>query len=472
MARRNGLLYFISMVLIMHCGCGGEEELVSGIPENAAEFVEFIPSTTQRDGDANLGKDYLLYGDYIKSGLPKSIFDVSLGALVEANNVLDRSGVNEDVYFEYTSLIHPNGVEVVAPNCFQCHGGYVDNQFVLGLGNTFANFTNDQSTQANTLDFLVENAFGNPSLEWDAYFPFIRAVKATGKHLVTETVGANPADKLALVLAAHREKDNLNWIDDPSYAIPAELIPADVPAWWLLKKKSVMFSTGIGQGDFAKMMMASSILTLEDSLEARVIDDQFVNVKEFILSLDAPAYPREIDMAAAEKGKTLFELNCSYCHGTYGENESYSTQLVDLELVKTDPHLAQSNYAYADFENWFNTSWFGVDAHPAQIVPGNGYIAQPLDGVWATAPYFHNGSVPTLEDVLNSSLRPTFWRKESSFDNYDHQKMGLKYTSPQSKVDAWTYDTNLVGYGNQGHTFGDHLTEEQRADLIEYLKTL
>jgi len=465
-------LTFLFGFTLFCVGCAEEEPSQSGIPENIGEYVQTIPANAQRSGDANLGKEYLLYGDYIKSGLPKSIYDFSLGALVEANNLLQREGVNEDVYFEYTSLVHPNGVEVVAPNCFQCHGGYVDNQFILGLGNTFANFTNDQSEQANTLDFLVTSSFGNPSLEWDAYFPFIRAVKATGGNLVTETVGANPADKLALVLAAHRDKNDLSWLDDPAYPIPSELIPADVPAWWLLKKKTAMFSTGIGQGDFAKMMMASSILTLEDSLEARIIDEQFVNVKEFILSLEAPSYPGEVDMAAAEKGKTLFELNCSFCHGTYGTNGSYSTKLIDLEVLDTDPHLAQSNYAYADFENWFNTSWFGVDQNFAKIVPGDGYIAQPLDGVWATAPYFHNGSVPSLEDVLNSGQRPEFWKKETTFDNYDHQKMGLKYLSVNSKEDIWTYDTNLLGYGNQGHTFGDHLSVSERSDVIEYLKTL
>ncbi len=469
--RSKYCLIFI-VCLLCFVACDREPELISGIPSNVGEYLVEIPSSLQRSGNPSAGKEYLLTGDYIKSGVPRSVFDNSLALTTNPQNVLDRNGINEDIYFEYTSLYHPNGTEIVAPNCFQCHGGYVDNQFVLGLGNTLANFTNDQGLASDFLDALVETNFGNPSPEWDAYFPFGRAVRATSSYLLTESIGANPADKLAVVLAAYRDKDDLKWRDDPGIPIPSEVVPADVPAWWLLKKKTAMFSTGIGRGDFAKMMMASSILTLEDTTEARQIDNEFVNVKDFILSLEAPPYPGSINTEKALRGEALFEINCSTCHGTYGSTPSYKTVLVDHELIQTDSLLALSNYAYDEFENWFNTSWFGVDNANAQIVPGNGYIAQPLDGVWATAPYLHNGSVPTLEDLLNSAQRPSYWRVSGSRDNYDHLKLGLKYTTEDSKNDVFTYDTTLPGYGNYGHYFGDHLEEDQRSDLIEYLKTL
>jgi len=445
---------------------------MSGIPENIGMFLTTIPDTDQRNGDASIGEDYVKNGSYIKSGIPRGIYDISLALGNPGINELSRNGINENINFQYTALVNEDNVEVVSPNCFQCHAGYADGQFILGLGNMAADFTNDQSAASGFLDGLVESNYGNPSAEWDAYFPFSRAVKATGQHLVTETVGANPADKLALVLAAHRDPLDLTWIEDPQLTIPGELIPADVPAWWLLKKKSVMFSTGIGRGDFAKMMMASSILTLEDSTEARIIDQAFVNVSEFIRNLEAPTYKGTVDSEKASRGEALFKLNCATCHGTYGDNPSYSTKLVDHEAIQTDPALANSNYAYAEFENWFNNSWFGTDSHPARIVPGDGYIAQPLDGVWATAPYLHNGSVPTLEDLLNSTQRPTFWRRSDNSEDYDHKKVGWEYVTQTSKNSKFTYDTTLPGYGNMGHYFGDHLNQSQRADLIEYLKTL
>ena len=445
---------------------------MSGIPDDIGMFLTDIPEISQRSGDASIGEDYLQNGDYIKSGLPRAIYNMTLALANPGLNELNRSGNNQDINFQYTSLINQDNVEIVSPNCFQCHAGYADGQFILGLGNTSTDFTTNQGAASGFLDGLVETNYGNPSPEWDAYFPFSRAIKATGQHLVTETVGANPADKLALVLAAHRDLDDLTWIDNPQLGIPDEVIPADVPAWWLLKKKSVMFSTGIGRGDFAKMMMASSILTLEDSTEARIIDEQFVNVSEFIRNLEAPKYTGTIDTDKANRGELLFSLNCATCHGTYGENPTYSTKLVDHKAIQTDPALANSNYAYAEFELWFNNSWFGTDTYPARIVSGDGYIAQPLDGVWATAPYLHNGSVPTLEDLLNSTQRPTYWRRSNNSEDYDHEKVGWKYVTETSKNSKFTYDTTLLGYGNMGHYFGDHLSQSQRADLIEYLKTL
>lgn len=465
------LFSFLGMMLLLS-SCGGEEELVSGIPANLSEHITVIPDYDQRVGDVLAGKEYLLSGDYIKSGIPREVYDNTLALTTNPQNVLNRSGINEDIYFEYTASLHPNGVEVVSPNCFQCHGGYVDGEYILGLGNTLQDFTTDQSGFGGLLDGIVEGNYGIPSPEWDAYFPFSRGVSTTGSLLITESVGANPADKLALVLAAHRDKDDLTWREVPEISIPDEVVPADVPAWWLLKKKSVMFSTGIGRGDYAKMMMASSILTLEDSTEARIIDDRFVDVKEFILSIEAPVYPQNINIESAKRGEELFKINCVACHGSYGADPSYQTILVEHEILGTDPLLANSNYAYAEFEKWFNTSWFSKDRYAAAIVPGDDYIAQPLDGVWATAPYFHNGSVPTLEDVLNSSGRPTYWSVTGSRDNYDHEKAGLTYTIEQGKINKFTYDTTLPGYGNMGHVFGDHLTETQRQDLIEYLKTL
>lgn len=449
-----------------------DDEPMSGIPENIGMFLTTIPDADQRSGDSNVGLDYLLYGDYVKSGIPRGVYDFSLALANPGMNELERTGNNADINFQYTSLVNDDNIELVSPNCFQCHAGYADGQFILGLGNTATDFTNDQSAGSGFLDGLVETNYGNPSAEWDAYFPFSRAVRATGQHLVTETVGANPADKLALVLAAHRDPIDLSWIDEPQMIIPNELIPADVPAWWLLKKKSVMFSTGIGRGDFAKMMMASSILTLEDSTEARIIDEQFINVSEFIRNLEAPSYTGTIDMDKASRGESLFALNCATCHGTYGDSPSYATKLVAHDAIQTDPALANSNYAYAEFESWFNTSWFGTDAYPAQLVPGDGYIAQPLDGIWATAPYLHNGSVPTLEDLLNSSQRPTYWRRSIDSEDYDHLKVGWDYITETSKNSKFTYDTTLPGYGNMGHYFGDHLSQLDRSDLIEYLKTL
>lgn len=108
----------------------------------------------------------------------------------------------------------------------------------------------------------------------------------------------------------------------------------------------------------------------------------------------------------------------------------------------------------------------------SSLSPGEGYQAPPLDGIWASAPYLHNGSVPTLKTLLDSKLRPRKWEYVG---DYDFREVGLASrpvrTRPLYKI-RQTYDTSIEGYGNQGHNFSDMLTDEQRSELLEYLKTL
>jgi hypothetical protein len=102
--------------------------------------------------------------------------------------------------------------------------------------------------------------------------------------------------------------------------------------------------------------------------------------------------------------------------------------------------------------------------------------------VWATAPYFHNGSVPTLAGVLNSRSRPKLYTRSFKTDeaDYDKERIGWKITElkepPSDKLPAIerrkVYDTSKPGRGNTGHTYGDKLSDDERAAVIEYLKTL
>lgn len=436
------------------------------------QFLEPLEPFAQRVGNPENGKEYLLYGDYIKSGIPIDVFASTLGLIYEDGNVLERNGAHSTIPYAFNKVSANNGVEVVSPNCLQCHGDYIDGEFILGLGNTSYDFTVDQSIPGRIVDNFMMSTYGQDSPEWDAYFPFSRALNATAPYLVTDVVGVNPADKLAAVLAAHRDPETLAWKDDLSLTIPEEVVPADVPAWWLLKKKNAMFSTAVGRGDFARIMMASSVLTLADTTEARAIESHFVDVQAFINSLEAPAYPRNIDQDMAAKGMEIYADNCQKCHGRYDSSSFYPNLLVEHSLIGTDRLLAESNYAYDFFEDWYNNSWFSKEPNRAILQPGDGYMAPPLDGVWATAPYLHNGSVPTIDALLNSETRPTYWLRTYDSEDYDFEKVGWNYSELTRKQDKYTYDTTLPGYGNQGHNFGDHLDDNERRHLIEYLKTL
>jgi hypothetical protein len=212
--------------------------------------------------------------------------------------------------------------------------------------------------------------------------------------------------------------------------------------------------------------------------EARQIDTYFPDVRAFILSLQPPAWPFAVDTALAATGKDVFEGTCARCHGTYGEGGTYPNLIVSLDEVGTDPVLASGTAQFAgDYVRWFNRSFFGELSF---LSPAPGYVAPPLDGVWATAPFLHNGSVPTIAALLDSSLRTPYFKRSYDTSSYREELMGWPSTpvaagqdsEPDYDEKVKIYDTSQLGYSNAGHTFGDALTAEQRRAVMECLKTL
>jgi mono/diheme cytochrome c family protein len=440
-------------------------------PELLPNGASKIEATAQRNGDATAGRNYLLNGDYLSSGIPLDIFKIVFGT---STDDLGRTGDNQSIAYNSTVTTHPNGTKVVALNCMSCHADRLpDGKIYIGLGNTTADNTVDVSGQFNLLDLAVQNRYGTNSKEWAAYLPFSRGFKSIAPFIKTDTRGVSPADKIFAALSAFRDANNLTWLNQPQFTIPTKVIPSDVPAWWLMKKKNAIYYNALGVGDFGRLSTASALVTMVDSAEARKIDARFPDVMAYLRSITPPQYPNAVDQTLVTKGKTIFEANCSKCHGTYGANSTYPNLLIDQKEIGTDPALANVYSETPDYHNWYNRSWFSKEPNKAQLLPTKGYIAPPLDGIWATAPYLHNGSVPTVEEVLNSSQRPAKWSR--SFDNkadFDPVKLGWKYKVEASKSSVSVYDTSLQGYGNGGHVYGDKLTADERKAVIEYLKIL
>lgn len=429
-----------------------------------------IPASTQRiNGDAKKGYDYLTTGDYVKGGVPLNIF---LMGTFGQKTYLQREGLNKNLGFAYTAVTATNGEVLVAPNCLQCHAQVFEDQLIIGLGNSLADFTKTDKFNAANITLLEKILKANAPKQYEAAAPFINISKTITPYLYADVKGVNIADRLAGVLVAHRDPANFKWSSEAQLPIPNEIIPTDTPPWWLLKKKNAMFYNGFGRGDFGRFLMASNLLTVNDTSESRSVDEHMPDVLAYIYSLQAPKYPKAIDQSLAAKGKIIFEQNCSDCHGTYGTNGTYPNLLIPESVIKTDSLLYKSNYSNPQFVNWFNKSWFTTGDHPAQLVPFNGYIAPPLDGIWITAPYLHNGSVPTLEALLNSKLRPQYWSRNFDHPQYDYDNPGWKYKTEEKVLNTSTYNTSLPGYGNYGHYFGDVLTNNERKAVIEYLKTL
>jgi len=435
---------------------------------------KYIEPSAQRQGNAQKGFDYLMNGNYVSSGIPYDFYK-KINPKIKTP-LVDRSEINETLPPQFTHVKNGEGVESVAPNCLTCHSDYINGEFVVGLGNTTFDYTANLTPANTLLTMAISSSFGKESPEWQAYDPFRKASKALGNHLQTKVRGINPADKLTAVLVAHRDPVSLEWQEEPQLEIPDILLPTDVPPWWHLKKKHAMFYTAIGRGDFSKFLMASSLLTMQDTIQAQEIDHLFPDVLAWINTLEAPKYPREINSQMAEKGQAIFEKKCSGCHGTYGDKGKYPNYLVALDVVGTDPNLSNAYSSptgvYKNFIDWYGKSWFTQGDHKGQLIIEEGYVAPPLDGVWATAPYLHNGSVPTVEALLNSEIRPSYWTRTYESTDYNFDALGWNYTEEDSKKGNKTYDTTLPGYKNVGHNFGDKLSQQERMSVIEYLKTL
>ncbi len=96
------------------------------------------------------------------------------------------------------------------------------------------------------------------------------------------------------------------------------------------------------------------------------------------------------------------------------------------------------------------------------------YKATPLEGIWATAPYLHNGSVPTLYELL---LPPEKRSKSFHLGNREFDPREVGYVTGPGKG-LYKYDTTLPGFSNAGHDYGTKISDEDRRALLEFLKSL
>ncbi len=432
-----------------------------------------IPADPQRAGDPAKGYDYLINGGYITCGLPKTLYDSVFGAAPASEQIPDRTGDNATLPYYYSAAMSTEGVEVVSANCLTCHASSINGKIVVGLGAAAGDFTTNQAAEIDEVGGLISDPTAHA--EWQRFDTHMDAI---APYTQTLTIGVNPADNLTAALMAHRDPTTLAWSDTPLIDLPPPgVVPVHVPPWWRMTKKHAMFYTTAGRGDHARTMMAASLLCTDSVAEAQTIDAAFVDVRAWIESLTPPAWPFPIDASLAAKGETVFDETCARCHGTYGATGTYPNELVPIGDVGTDAMLATGASEFADrYVQWFAHSFWG---QVSQLDPQPGYIAPPLDGIWATAPYLHNGSVPTLAALLDSTTRPAYWTRTFSSTDYDQAAIGWKFTAldhGQAGVTGSTktsiYDTTQPGYGNAGHTFGDALDDDDRTALLEYLKTL
>jgi len=220
-------------------------------------------------------------------------------------------------------------------------------------------------------------------------------------------------------------------------------------------------------------------------------------VAEWLRDLRPPPSPMKPDPAAVERGRLLYmgtpadgrpehgaEPACAACHG-YQSPAGYSFQgarlgqVEALTAIQTDPGRLDS-YTERFRTLQLREIFKGTEHQFRFFEKTNGYANMPLDGLWLRAPYLHNGSVPTLHDLLQPPhRRPTdFVRGVDVIDPANGGFLAPRCGEADQRSDPATplpqgfcFDTRQRGNGNAGHLYGTHLTDQQKADLLAYLRT-
>ena len=257
--------------------------------------------------------------------------------------------------------------------------------------------------------------------------------------------------------------------------------PTDMPALWDLRKYQGNPGTRMnlaGDSWDANSVIIDSALGLLSA--APPSNEKFLDevhwLNRYLDDRPPPAFPFPIDPAQAGAGRQVFDANCASCHAS-----ARTGTVVPVAEVGTDRERLRSWNKDAAVRANEAVKAFGIDRKGLVEADPTGYVATFLDGIWLRAPYLHNGSVPTLRDLLTpASQRPqVFYR---GYDVYDPQDVGFVALEQQaSRLGvSWAdvtghgsrFDVRLRSCGNQGHEFGVNLPAADKAALLEYLKTI
>ncbi|MFP6582912.1 MAG: hypothetical protein VCD00_10205 [Candidatus Hydrogenedentota bacterium] len=519
----------------------------SGYAAEAFQFIGFDESSLS--AEAQDGLEEIYSGRMFYQAVPLTLAEAMTAADVAKKDELgyDPSSVEGQLYSSGTLPSPPNrnvddsvslgqvvferdGVLLAGGNCFGCHAGVVDGKVVAGLGNNNVMQRPPRPEGTEGPNMMAMAA----ALKTPAEKKVMMALMATGRGVsspIAEVTnrgdnygpfavwahGAQLEDPANKGLVVSRDKTELTDLIEVTKIPPVDPMP-----WWLMKYKTRDYWYGDGAPTDAahfSFNFTGSQANANDMHESHVAST--AKALAFARETQSPVFPKSLDARLVQRGADLFHGRiepsdatafkaCFECHGTYTKklpdadftkpgswNVAYEGE--ELKKVRTDGTYNEVVQALRPISEHINKM---KDYYLAQEKPelapvfdhleGKGYVPPPLVGVWATAPYFHNGSVPTVEAVLNSKLRPEIWSREQSPYEYDLESIGLEFT-PMSRMEfdasaekaakatyksrasldqMFIYDTEGFGRGNMGHTFGDTLTNDERAAIMEFLKSL
>jgi len=247
--------------------------------------------------------------------------------------------------------------------------------------------------------------------------------------------------------------------------------PTDMPSIWNLQKykpEKKMRMNWAGDSHDARSVIIDSALGL---LGAKPHDKgeflaQVDWLYDYLSKKPAPKYPFPIDKAKAAAGEVVYDKTCASCHSS----EKTGTR-VPLAEVGTEKDRLDSWNKQAAIEANRIVKEMGIDRPGLMEEDLIGYDVPFLDGIWLRAPYLHNGSVPTMRDLLTAPDQRTkvFYR---GYDVYDQANVGFVTQGADAERVGTKHDVSQRGGRNMGHSFGVNLSAGDKDSLIEYLKTL
>jgi mono/diheme cytochrome c family protein len=241
---------------------------------------------------------------------------------------------------------------------------------------------------------------------------------------------------------------------------------ADLPSLWNQRPREGMWLHWDGNNDSVDERNKSATLgagATENSLD----EASLARVHDWIADLQPPPYPaNKINPERAQAGEQVWARECASCHAFGGSQVGQVTPIAQVgtdrsRLDSFTPELAKAMTDFGKGYKWQFSHFRKTD----------GYANMPLDGLWLRAPYLHNGSVPTLRDLLKApDQRPTVFYR--GYDGYDYDNVGFVSSGPDAERFGARYDTTVQGNSNSGHVYGTNLNQAEQDALLEYLKTL
>lgn len=431
-----------------------------------------------------------------------------------------------------------HGIRLLTRGCLTCHAGPVAGKLVAGLPNAHLDLV-PSTALAESLPRLEAfrslpdpEAAPLPQGPLQQYYRYLRDYKAYTDQVLlpayrhSRARGDNTGAYGAwFMIARIRDPERSGIVPGAAAPVDTTSLPTVDPApWWTIRFKAAAYRFWDAPGHsplafnynfYIPEKHIDSPATLEAhrrklATRAGIVAD----VLHFARETQPPPLPEAAQVrlrAAPEelaRGEDIFHggptraagrQSCFRCHGTYrAQGDALVVKYPNRGLVSvgTDPTYNRVLRHFAPLTERLNRTrtFYGEALAPfSQPVTRPGYVPPVLVGVWASAPYLHNGAVPTLASLLDPpAARPVLWGRPVSPDAYDLERVGLAHDEltrdefeelargargrPPRHPAAVAYrrvvDTTETGRSNQGHRFGTTLDPDEKQALLSFLLSL